>query len=235
MDHDGNGEVDAEEFSVLLEGLAARAARRTPSLRHAPGALRKGTSGLVATFFKGRHGRLSLQTFEKFIADLRTEVVRLEFSYYDFRKQGSITGRAFAHSVVGCARIKHIDDYLDRVDALPPHLAAARVSPAEFAAFRGVWRRLRRLAVALEFWAASSGALSRADFQSVASRVMGATLAPPLVDVLFHLFANDDGSLNAGFMVAVMDRGFETGLSVSERAKAGPASFLECMAKCGSR
>ena len=45
----------------------------------------------------------------------QAELLRLEFEHYDWRKQGSMSGRDFAHSVVGCARMKHLDAYLDKV------------------------------------------------------------------------------------------------------------------------
>lgn len=127
----------------------------------------------MSTFFgaDGR-GELSLGTFRAFVADLRGELLRLEFEYYDWRKQvgrgrggagckgrqalggaagarlalagrqvpgptdvppppmtccppwpaprrapprqGWICGRDFAHSIVACARLKHVDSYLDK-------------------------------------------------------------------------------------------------------------------------
>ena len=41
------------------------------------------------------------------------------------RPQGSISGRDFAHSVVSCARLKHVDLYLDKTQVCGAGLAVA--------------------------------------------------------------------------------------------------------------
>lgn len=41
---------------------------------------------------------------------------RLQSSCRPLSCQGSISGRDFAHSVVSCARLKHVDQYLDKVE-----------------------------------------------------------------------------------------------------------------------
>ncbi len=68
-------------------GVRPARAAPCPSLPNA--APRRGDLyGLMNTFFgaDGR-GQLSLATFRTFVADLREELLRLEFQYYDWRKQ----------------------------------------------------------------------------------------------------------------------------------------------------
>ena len=71
--------------------------------------------GLLSAFFgaDGR-GQLSKEAFRAFVLELRDELLRLEFEWYDWRRQGAISGRDFAHSIVSCARLKHVDAYLDK-------------------------------------------------------------------------------------------------------------------------
>ena len=47
--------------------------------------------------------------------------------------------------MVACARLKHVDQYLDKVTAMPADLAAMRISAADFRRFREMWSQLRLL------------------------------------------------------------------------------------------
>lgn len=242
MDSDGNGAVDHEEFGKVLTAIQSRASKPTGTLRQGAAALHLATAqgGVVAAFF-GTDGKKSLTpaAFKKFLADLREEMARLEFAWYDHRGVGSITARDFALSVVGCAKLKHLDEYLDKIDAMPEGLATKSVSLSEFKDFRGVWRRLRRLAVALEFWRQVSGQdWTPGDFVNVVQRVMGVALAPAVVDVIFYLFDSPRG-LNTHYMLAVMDRHFETGPKLLGGKDQGSAaaggekrSIFDCISEC---
>lgn len=52
------------------------------------------------------------------------QILRLEFTHYDFKLQGTISAKDFALSMVASADINQINRFLDRVDELEnyPHL-----------------------------------------------------------------------------------------------------------------
>ncbi|PRW57749.1 calcium uptake mitochondrial-like [Chlorella sorokiniana] len=238
IDRDGSGAVSRDEFAQLLDALHSQASRPSISLRKSAATTESDLHGLMVVFF-GKDGRksLSLAAFRQFICDLREELLRLEFEYYDWRHQGSISGRDFAHSVVSCARLKHVDQYLDKVEAMPSDLATQRVTYAEFRQFRDMWRQLRLLAVALEFQLNTSGRMGRQEFGWTVQHVMDVKLAPHLVDTLFFLFADQAGILNVNYMYEVMNRHYTTGLNVAYRFNKPPAakSYFDCLRECKAK
>jgi len=239
MDIDGDKTVDRAEFEELLSALQTRFARHhSPGLRRSRQDLKACPHGLVECFFgKKNKSPLTLQEFSKFVQDLRHEMARLEFDYYDYSKSGAIAGDDFAHSVIGCARLKHVDDYLQRVETLPPHLRNCRISYSDFLGFRSVWRRIRTLSVALDFGKSTCMRLSPRDFQRLVERVLDIKLSMDIVNILYHLFPGDNaGELNSEYLTQVMDRHFETGRQLPfEKGSVADGGFYNCLAKCTKR
>jgi Ca2+-binding EF-hand superfamily protein len=245
MDHNGNGSVDREEFSKVLKAIQSRASHPS-SIQHKISAnLMSAQGGLVKQFF-GADGKKELtpERFKKFLAEMREAMTRLEFQYYDYNDKGYICARDFALSIVGHARIKHVDGYLDKIDDMPKDLAQKRITYDEFRMLRLVWRRLRQLSVALEFMKSSSGMdFTPEEFIDIVSRVMKCTLPQSMVDVLYYLFGSANGGLNTAFMMSVMDRSFETGPVIggdqsgkkSMGGGGGGKSFFDCVSECTAK
>jgi calcium uptake protein 1, mitochondrial len=250
IDEDGNGSIDKDEFSRLLEALDDRSKRpMSPSLRKSStGSLGEARAGLLELFFGKGQKTLSLKTFLKFLQDFRAELVRLEYCFYDFDKKGYISGRDFAYSVVGPARLKHMDGYLDKVQDMPEYLATSKITFKDFQVFRQAWERLPALAVALDFWQSVHGNVYAGDFRKIVKRVLHCNLPQVQVDILFYLFGTqhsssggDDGhgqALNVNFLFQVLNRHYcVTGLTSSyslEGKKHGQEErgFLECLTSC---
>lgn len=254
MDANGDGKIDYSEFHDVLRAIRHRASSglgRSTSY-HAQTAttvaLPDAQAGLISQFFgKDQKRTLRLPEFQAFIEALRKEMVRLEFAWYDFENNGAITARDFALSVVGCARLKHVDYYLTKIDGMPSDLASKQLTLDEFQAFRKAWRGLRRLSVALEFYSHSSDQdIAPAEFGRVARSVLGISLAPTAIETLFYLFgkAGDHNELNTEFMYCVMDRHYEAGGVLHRQVTDGGAGgqgaragtgFWECVSKCMAR
>ncbi|KAL4418659.1 hypothetical protein ABPG77_007478, partial [Micractinium sp. CCAP 211/92] len=236
MDKDSSGKVDRTEFRQLLDAIETRAGKPSMSMRKSVHNAEGDLYGLMNTFFgaDGR-GQLSLATFRTFVADLREELLRLEFQYYDWRKQGWISGRDFAHSIVSCARLKHVDSYLDKCQAMPPELAGLQVTFQDFKQFREVWAQLRMLSVALEFLHNTNGCVRRSDLCWTVQHVLGVKLRPQLVDLLFYLFGDKaKDELNVNFMFQVLNRHYATGLTISYHFEqpTSSKSYLDCVREC---
>jgi Ca2+-binding EF-hand superfamily protein len=247
MDHNGNGAVDRQEFSKVLKAIQARASHPS-SIQHKIRAdLMSAQGGLVRQFF-GTDGKKELtpDRFKKFLAEMREAMTRLEFQYYDYNEKGYITAKDFALSIVGHARIKHVDGYLDKIAEMPKELAENRINYDEFRMMRLVWRKLRQLSVALEFMKSSSGMdFTPEEFVDIVSRVMKCKLPQSMVDVIYFLFGNANGGLNTVFMMSVLDRSFETGPVIaggdtsgkmkSSSGGSGSKSFFECVSECTAK
>ncbi|PSC74405.1 ARF guanine-nucleotide exchange factor GNOM isoform B [Micractinium conductrix] len=236
MDKDGSGKVDHDEFGQLLAAIHARANKPSVTMRKSVSSSSGGSGednlhGLLSAFFgaDGR-GQLSKEAFRAFVLELRDELLRLEFEWYDWRRQGAISGRDFAHSIVSCARLKHVDAYLDKCQAMPAELAGLRVSFEEFRQFRDVWRQLRLLSVALEFMKNTGGKVGRSEFAFTVLHVLGIKLRPQIVDVMFYLFGAEGDHLNVNYMYQVLNRHYATGLTASYQFSKEPKtkSYLEC-------
>ncbi|KAL8143305.1 hypothetical protein V2J09_016337, partial [Rumex salicifolius] len=123
FDIDGNGEIDREEFKKVMTLM--RAANRQGSA-HRDG-LRAGIkvggsveNGELVEYFFGKDGKGKLHhdKFVQFLRDLNNEIVRLEFAHYDYKRQGRISSKDFALSMVASTDVKHVNKLLDRVDKI---------------------------------------------------------------------------------------------------------------------
>ncbi|KAK9742204.1 hypothetical protein RND81_03G155400 [Saponaria officinalis] len=236
FDIDNNGEIDRDEFKQVM---ALMRAQHRQGASHRDG-IRSGlkigrgveNGGLVEYFF-GEDGGTQLHhdKFIQFLRRLHDEIVRLEFSHYDYKSQGSILAKDFALSMVASADIGHINKLLDRVDELDndPRLKSMRISEREFHKFAELRTKLEPFALALFAYGKASGLLTKHDFQRAASKVCGVSLTENVVDVIFHVFdANRDGNLSIDEFLRVLlkrEKPVETGIS----------GFLSCCWDCKNR
>lgn len=101
------------------------------------------------------------------------QILRLEFSHYDYKLQKTISAKDFALSIVASADLSHVDKLLNRVDEVnnEAHLKDIRVTFEEFKSFAELRKKLRPLSLALFSYGEVNGLLTREDFQRAASKV----------------------------------------------------------------
>ncbi|KAL9230282.1 hypothetical protein vseg_005655 [Gypsophila vaccaria] len=233
FDIDNNGEIDRDEFKQVM---ALMRVQHRQGASHRDG-IRAGiklgggveNGGLVEYFF-GEDGATHLQhdKFIKFLRHLHDEIVRLEFSHYDYKSQGSILAKDFALSMVASADIGHINKLLNRVDEFDndPHLKNMRISEREFGKFAELRKKLEPFALALFAYGKVSGLLTKRDFQRAASQVCGVSLTDNVVDVIFHVFdANRDGNLSLDEFLRVLHKR-------EKSVESGISGFLSCCWDC---
>ncbi|PON89138.1 EF-hand domain pair [Trema orientale] len=111
------------------------------------------------------------ETFVQFLRDLHNEILRLEFSLYDHRLQGTISAKDFALSLVASADINHINRLLNRVDEIEtePQLTGIRISFEEFKKFAELHEKLQSFSLAIFSYKKVNGVLTKNDFQRAAS------------------------------------------------------------------
>ncbi|XP_021769392.1 calcium uptake protein, mitochondrial-like [Chenopodium quinoa] len=237
FDIDKNGEIDRDEFKkvmALMRNQNRQGSSHCDGLR--PGFKLGGSvenGGLVEYFF-GENGEMPLQydNFVRFLRKLHDEIVRLEFSHYDYRSQGTISAKDFALSMVASADIRHVNKLLERVDELDndPQLKSTRISEDEFRKFAELRTKLEPFALALLAYGKVNGLLTRKDFQRAASQVCGVCLNDNVVEIIFHVFdANRDGNLCAEEFLRVMHRRER---DIAQPTETGIFGFLSCCRNC---
>ncbi|KAL6781772.1 hypothetical protein ACKKBF_B09355 [Auxenochlorella protothecoides x Auxenochlorella symbiontica] len=184
-----------------------------------------------------RGGSLTLARFAQFVNSLRDEVMAMEFAFYDVDSKGVMAAQDFAYSVIGATRLKHLDQYLDKVEDMPDDLAAETVTKSDFLAFQHIWRQLRRLVIALEFARTVAGRVTGADLAWVTQHVLGTTLSNTQIKVLEYLFDDGDGGLNIHFLREVMNQSYITGLRIEadDAGRQEKPGVLTCMVMCLKR
>lgn len=102
------------------------------------------------------------------------QIVRLEFSHYDYKSQGTISAKDFALSMVASADLNHVNKLLERVDELDncPELSSTRISEDQFCKFAELRTKLEPFSLALLAYGKVNGLLTRKDFQRAASQVL---------------------------------------------------------------
>ncbi|KAF5748157.1 calcium uptake protein 1 mitochondrial [Tripterygium wilfordii] len=133
----------------------------------------------------------------------------LEFSHYDYKRQGTISAKDFALSMVTSADMSHLDRLLNRVDELnnKPRLRDIRITLDEFRSFAELRKTLQPLSLALFSYGKVNGLLTRMDFQRAASHVCGISLTDNVVDIIFHVFdSNCDGNISLKEFVRVLHK-----------------------------
>lgn len=239
FDVDNNGEIDRNEFKkvmALMRDQNRQGSAHCDGLR--PGFKLGGSveNGGLLEYFFGEDGEMQLHhdNFVRFLRKLHDEIVRLEFSHYDYRSQGTISAKDFALSMVASADIKHVNKLLERVDELDndPQLSSKRISEDEFYKFAELRRKLEPFALALFAYGKVNGLLTRKDFQRAASQVCGVHLSGNVVDIIFHVFdANCDGNLCAEEFLRVLEKRER---DVAQPVETGIFGFLSCCRNCAN-
>ncbi|RDX62655.1 Calcium uptake protein, mitochondrial, partial [Mucuna pruriens] len=175
FDVDNNGEINKEEFKKVM---ALMRSHHRQGVHHRDG-LRTGLKvsdsvedgGLVEYFFdEDGNGCLQHDKFVNFLRDLHDEILRLEFSHYDYKSRQTISAKDFALSIVASADMSHLGRLLERVDRLndDPHFKDARITFEDFKTFAELRKKLLPFSLALFSFGKVNGLLTRDDFQRAA-------------------------------------------------------------------
>ncbi|KAL3497323.1 hypothetical protein ACH5RR_040055 [Cinchona calisaya] len=240
FDLDCNREIDRDEFKKVMALMRAhnrQGALHRDGLRagHSLGGLVE-NGGLVEYFF-GEDGkrRLHHDKFVQFLRDLHYEMLRLEFSHYDYKCRGTISGKDFALSLVAAADLKHLSKLLDRVDDIDkvPHMSNIRITFEEFKSFAELRKKLQPFSLALFSFGELNGLLTKRDFKRAASQVCGISLTDNVVEIIFHVFdANRDGSLSSDEFVRVIQKREK---DIGQPTEAGILNFFSCCWSCTNK
>ncbi|XP_075716209.1 calcium uptake protein 3, mitochondrial isoform X2 [Rhinoderma darwinii] len=185
-------------FSDLTEG----ADELTSSMIH--------TTLLVHFFGKKGKIELNFEDFYRFMDNLQTEVLELEFLSYS-KGMNTISEVDFAHILLRYTNVENTSSYLENVRFRIPEEKG--ISFDEFRSFFQFLNNLEDFAIAMQMYNFASRSIGQDEFKRAVYVATGLKLSPHLVNTVFKIFDVDrDDQLSykefIGIMKDRLHRGF---------------------------
>ncbi|XP_071002957.1 calcium uptake protein 3, mitochondrial-like isoform X3 [Oncorhynchus clarkii lewisi] len=241
FDADGNQMVDKREFLVLQEIFRKKNEKKgrkgdvekSAQLRAEEGMMID-TTLLVHFFGKKGKAELTFDDFYRFMDNLQTEVLEIEFLTYS-KGMTTISEEDFARILLRYTNVENISSYLDNVRQSIPDEKG--ITFDEFRSFFQFLNNLEDFAIAMQMYNFASRSIGQDEFGRAVYVATGLKLTRHLVHTIFKIFDVDhDDQLSYKEFIGIMKdrlhrggRGYKT----AERF----TSFKSCMKKelAGSR
>ncbi|XP_065810379.1 calcium uptake protein 3, mitochondrial [Labrus bergylta] len=235
FDADGNQMVDKREFMVLQEIFRKKNekkgrrgdAEKSAQLR-ADESITIDTTLLVHFFGKKGKAELTFDDFYRFMDNLQTEVLEIEFLTYS-KGMTTISEEDFAKILLRFTNVENISAYLENVRHCIPDEKG--ITFDEFRSFFQFLNNLEDFAIAMQMYNFASRSIGQDEFARAVYVATGLKLTRHLVNTIFKIFDVDhDDQLSykefIGIMKDRLHRGARGYKSV-ERA----TSFKSCLKK----
>ncbi|KAM9770752.1 calcium uptake protein 3, mitochondrial isoform 5-T5 [Menidia menidia] len=235
FDADGNQMVDKREFLVLQEIFRKKNekkgrkgdAEKSAQLR-SDDSITIDTTLLVHFFGKKGKAELTFDDFYRFMDNLQTEVLEIEFLTYS-KGMTTISEEDFAKILLRFTNVENISAYLENVRQCIPDEKG--ITFDEFRSFFQFLNNLEDFAIAMQMYNFASRSIGQDEFARAVYVATGLKLTRHLVNTIFKIFDVDhDDQLSykefIGIMKDRLHRGARGYKSV-ERA----TSFKSCLKK----
>ncbi|XP_008302681.1 calcium uptake protein 3, mitochondrial-like [Stegastes partitus] len=247
FDADGNEMVDKREFLVLEEIFRKKKDRKEvaedvqrldqqslqlyghrTSQPHSNVDDKTETTLLVHFFGKKGKAELKFEDFYKFMDNLQTEVLEIEFLSYS-KGMPTISEEDFARILLRYTNVDDVSGYLENVRHNIPDDKG--ITFEEFRSFFQFLNNLEDFAIAMQMYNFANRSIGQDEFTRAVYVATGIKLTRHLVNTVFRIFDEDhDGKLSHKEFIGVMKdrlhRG-EGGMRVEEKF----ISFKSCMKK----
>ncbi|XP_035810166.1 calcium uptake protein 3, mitochondrial isoform X2 [Amphiprion ocellaris] len=247
FDADGNEMVDKREFLVLEEIFRKKKDRKEvaediqrldqQSLQlyghhtpHPHSNVDEKTETTLLVHFFGKKGKaeLKFEDFYKFMDNLQTEVLEIEFLSYS-KGMPTISEEDFARILLRYTNVDDVSGYLENVRHSIPDEKG--ITFEEFRSFFQFLNNLEDFAIAMQMYNFANRSIGQEEFTRAVYVATGIRLTHHLVNTVFKIFDEDhDGKLShkefIGIMKDRLHRG-EGGMRVEEKF----VSFKSCMKK----
>ncbi|XP_063332669.1 calcium uptake protein 3, mitochondrial isoform X4 [Pelmatolapia mariae] len=235
FDADGNQMVDKREFLVLQEIFRKKNekkgrkgdAEKSAQLR-ADDSITIDTTLLVHFFGKKGKAELTFDDFYRFMDNLQTEVLEIEFLTYS-KGMTTISEEDFAKILLRFTNVENISAYLENVRQCIPDEKG--ITFDEFRSFFQFLNNLEDFAIAMQMYNFAARSIGQDEFARAVYVATGLKLTRHLVNTIFKIFDVDhDDQLSykefIGIMKDRLHRGAR-GYKAVERA----TSFRSCLKK----
>ncbi|KAM4050201.1 calcium uptake protein 3, mitochondrial isoform 3-T3 [Anomaloglossus baeobatrachus] len=237
FDTDGNQMVDREEFLVLQEIFRKKnekKERKGEEEKCAQLGADELTSSMIHTtllvHFFGKKGKIELnfEDFYRFMDNLQTEVLEIEFLSYS-KGMNTISEEDFAHILLRYTNVENTSSYLENVRFRISEEKG--ISFDEFRSFFQFLNNLEDFAIAMQMYNFANRSIGQDEFKRAVYVATGLKLSPHLVNTVFKIFDVDrDDQLSykefIGIMKDRLHRGFR-GYSTIQKY----TTFRACLKK----
>ncbi|XP_077333541.1 calcium uptake protein 3, mitochondrial isoform X5 [Lithobates pipiens] len=219
FDTDGNQMVDREEFLVLQEIFRKKnekKERKGAEEKCAQLGMDELSSSMIHTtllvHFFGKKGKIELnfEDFYRFMDNLQTEVLEIEFLSYS-KGMNTISEEDFAHILLRYTNVENTSSYLENVRVRLPEEKG--ISFDDFRSFFQFLNNLEDFAIAMQMYNFANRSIGQDEFKRAVYVATGLKLSPHLVNTVFKIFDVDrDDQLSykefIGIMKDRLHRGF---------------------------
>ncbi|XP_010896332.3 calcium uptake protein 3, mitochondrial isoform X4 [Esox lucius] len=235
FDADGNEMVDKREFLVLEEIFRKKKDRKVG----ADGAPRSDklnmdenmtdTTLLVHFFGKKGKAELGFDDFYRFMDNLQTEVLEIEFLSYS-KGLPIISEEDFARILLRFTNVDDIAGYLDNVRKSITDEKG--ITFDEFRSFFQFMNNLEDFAIAMQMYNFANRSIGQDEFARAVYVATGLKLTDHLVHTVFHIFDEDrDGQLSYKEFIGVMKDRLHRRAAFRVDDKKKFTSFKSCLKK----
>ncbi|XP_062379660.1 calcium uptake protein 3, mitochondrial isoform X5 [Sardina pilchardus] len=237
FDADGNQMVDKREFLVLQEIFRKKNekksrkgdADKSAQLR-VDESMMIDTSLLVHFFGKKGKAELTFDDFYRFMDNLQTEVLEIEFLTYS-KGMTTISEEDFARILLRYTTVDNISSYLDNVRQCIPDEKG--ITFEEFRSFFQFLNNLEDFTIAMQMYNFASRSIGQDEFARAAYVATGLQLTRHLVNTIFKIFDVDhDDQLSYKEFIGIMKDRLHRGGRVNRH---GTGSFSACIRSEGGK
>ncbi|XP_043369648.1 calcium uptake protein 3, mitochondrial isoform X6 [Dermochelys coriacea] len=216
FDTDGNEMVDKKEFLVRADDISS---------------LLSDTTLLVHFFGKKGKAELNFDDFYRFMDNLQTEVLEIEFLSYS-NGMNTISEEDFAHILLRYTNVENTSSYLENVRCRIPEEKG--ITFDEFRSFFQFLNNLEDFAIAMQMYNFANRSIGQDEFKRAVYVATGLKLSAHLVNTVFKIFDVDrDDQLSykefIGIMKDRLNRGFR------ETPKYGLKDYYVCVTTVTSK
>ncbi|XP_048032323.1 calcium uptake protein 3, mitochondrial isoform X4 [Megalobrama amblycephala] len=233
FDADGNEMVDKREFMVLEEIFRKKNEKkkeRDPdgsSQLHEPENV---TDTTLLVHFFGRKGKseLNFDDFYRFMDNLQTEVLEIEFLSYS-KGMTTISEEDFARILLRYTTVENITGYLENVRQSIPDEKG--ITFEEFRSFFQFLNNLEDFTIAMQMYNYANRPIGQDEFARAVYVATGLKLSRHLVNTVFKIFDVDhDDQLSYKEFIGIMKDRLHRG-SLGYKGEERFTSFKACMKK----
>ncbi|KAG8453751.1 hypothetical protein GDO86_000394, partial [Hymenochirus boettgeri] len=197
--------------------------------------LAEGTDELISSMihttllvhFFGKKGKLELNfdDFYKFMDNLQTEVLEIEFLSYS-KGMNTISEEDFAHILLRYTNVENTSSYLENVRFRIPEEKG--ISFDEFRSFFQFLNNLEDFAIAMQMYNFANRSIGQDEFKRAVYVATGLKLSPHLVNTVFKIFDVDkDDQLSYKEFIGIMKDRLHRGFR--EPPKHGLNDYYRCV------
>nr|XP_055205113.1 calcium uptake protein 3, mitochondrial isoform X4 [Gorilla gorilla gorilla] len=237
FDTDGNEMVDKKEFLVLQEIFRKKNEKReTKGDEEKRAVLRADditslvtdTTLLVHFFGKKGKAELNFEDFYRFMDNLQTEVLEIEFLSYS-NGMNTISEEDFAHILLRYTNVENTSVFLENVRYSIPEEKG--ITFDEFRSFFQFLNNLEDFAIALNMYNFASRSIGQDEFKRAVYVATGLKFSPHLVNTVFKIFDVDkDDQLSYKEFIGIMKDRLHRGFRGYKTVQKYP-TFKSCLKK----